>query len=156
MDQQKLVVEAAYLGTVQHTVVQLKIHMHTLKNWLTRKDPWCWERLKAGGEGDDRAWDGWMASLTRWTWVWISSRSWWWTGKPGVLQSMWSLRVRHDWTTSLSLFHFHALEKEMATHYSVLAWRTPGTGEPGGLPSMGSHRVGHDWSDLTAAAAGWS
>ena len=50
-------------------------------------------------------------------------------------------------------FHFHALEKEMATHSSVLAWRIPGTGEPGGLPSMGSHRVGHDWSDLAAAAA---
>ena len=50
-------------------------------------------------------------------------------------------------------FHFHALEKEMATHSSVLAWRTPGMGEPGGLPSMGSHRVGHDWSDLAAAAA---
>ena len=49
-------------------------------------------------------------------------------------------------------FHFHALEKEMATHSSVLAWRIPGTGEPGGLPSMGSHRVGHDWSDLAAAA----
>ena len=57
-------------------------------------------------------------------------------------------------TTSLSLFtfHFHALEKEMATHSSVLAWRVPGTGEPGGLPSMGSHRVGPDWSDLAAAA----
>ena len=50
-------------------------------------------------------------------------------------------------------FHFHALEKEMATHFSVLAWRIPGTGEPGGLPSMGSHRVGHNWSDLAAAAA---
>ena len=50
-------------------------------------------------------------------------------------------------------FHFHALEKEMATHSSILAWRIPGTGEPGGLPSMGSHRVGHDWSDLAAAAA---
>ena len=53
----------------------------------------------------------------------------------------------------LFTFHFHALEKEMATHSSVLAWRIPGTGEPGGLPSMGSHRVGHDWSDLAAAAA---
>ena len=49
-------------------------------------------------------------------------------------------------------FHFHALEKEMATHSSVLAWRIPGTGEPGGLPSLGSHRVGHDWRDLAAAA----
>ena len=62
-------------------------------------------------------------------------------------------RVRHDWMTSLSLFNFHALEKEMATHSSVLAWRIPGTGEPGGLPSMGPHRVGHDWNDLAAAAA---
>ena len=74
-----------------------------------------------------------------------------WAEEPGRLQSMGSLRVGHDWATSLSLFtftfHFHALEKEMATHSSVLAWRIPGT-EPGGLPSMGSHRVGHDWSDL--------
>ena len=55
-----------------------------LTHW---KRPWCWERLKAGGEGDDRGQDGWMASLTRWTWVWASSGSWWWTGKPGMLQS---------------------------------------------------------------------
>ena len=52
------------------------------------KRPWCWERLRAGGEGDDRGWDGWMASPTRWTWVWVDSRSWWWTGRPGVLQFM--------------------------------------------------------------------
>ena len=56
-------------------------------------------------------------------------------------------------TTERLHFHFHALEKEMATHSSILAWRIPGTGEPGGLPSLGSHRVGHDWSDLAAAAA---
>ena len=66
------------------------------------KRPWCWERLKAGGEGDDRGWDGWMASLTWCTWVWASSRSWWWIGKPGVLQSMGSQRVRHDWATELN------------------------------------------------------
>ena len=59
------------------------------------KRPWCWERLKVGGEGDDRGGDGWMASLTPWTWVWAGSRSWWWTGKPGVLQSMGSQRVEH-------------------------------------------------------------
>ena len=76
-----------------------------------------------------------------------------WTEEPGGLQSMGSLRVRHDWATSLSLFTFMHWEKEMATHSSVLAWRIPGTGEPGGLPSVGSHRVGHDWSDLAAAAA---
>ena len=76
-----------------------------------------------------------------------------WMEEPGGLQSMGSLRVGHDWATTLSLFHFHTLEKEMATHSSVLAWRIPGTAEPGGLTSMGSHRVGHDWSDLAAAAA---
>ena len=64
------------------------------------KRPWCWERLKAG-EGNDRGWDGWMASLTRWTWVWVSSRSWRWTGKPGVLQSMGLQRVGHNWETEL-------------------------------------------------------
>ena len=52
------------------------------------KTPWCWEKLKAGGKGDDRGWDGWMASPTRWTWVWVNSGSWWWTGKPSMLQSM--------------------------------------------------------------------
>ena len=64
------------------------------------KRPWCWERLKA--EGDDRGWDGWMLSPTQWTWVWASSGSWWWTGKPGVLQSVGSKRVRHDWVTNLN------------------------------------------------------
>ena len=81
--------------------------------------------------------------------------------EPGRLQSMRLLRVGHNWATSLSLFsffptftfHFHALEKEMATHSCALAWRIPGTEEPGGLPSMGSHRVGHNWRDLAAAAA---
>ena len=89
-------------------------------------------------------------------WRWVGStlaRKIPWMEEPGGLQSMGSLRVRHDWATSLSLFYFHALEKEMATHSSVLAWRIPGMGKPCELPSMGSHRVGHDWSDLAAAAA---
>ena len=63
---------------------------------------WCWEGLRAGGEGDDRGWDGWMASPTRWMWVWVNSGSWWWTGRPGVLQFMGSQRVGHDWATELS------------------------------------------------------
>ena len=70
-----------------------------LTHW---KRPWCWERLRAGGEGDDRGWDGWMASPTQWTWVWVNSKSWWWTGRPGVLQSMGLQKVRHDWTTELN------------------------------------------------------
>ena len=76
-----------------------------------------------------------------------------WMEEPVGLKSMGSLRVGHDWVTSLSLFQFHALEKEMATHSSVLAWRIPGAGEPGGLPSMGSHRVGHNWSWLSLAGS---
>ena len=79
---------------------------NTLATWceeLTHlKRPWCWERLKVGGEGDDRGWDGWMASLTRWTWVWVGSRSWWWTGRPGVLRFMGSQRLGHDWATELT------------------------------------------------------
>ena len=67
------------------------------------KRPWCWERLKVGGEGDDRGWDGWMASPTQWTWVWVASRSGWWTGKPGVLQSMGLQRAGHDWVTEQQL-----------------------------------------------------
>ena len=66
------------------------------------KRPWCWERLKVGGEGDNRGWDGWMASLTQWTWVWVNSGSWWWTGKPGVLQSMGSQKVGNDWATEVN------------------------------------------------------
>ena len=79
---------------------------NTLATWceeLTHwKRPWCWERLKAGEEGDDKGWDSWMASPTWWTWVWASSGRWWWTGRPGVLQSMGLQRVRHNWATELN------------------------------------------------------
>ena len=69
-----------------------------LTHW---KRLWCWEGLGARGEGDDRGWDGWMASPTRWTWVSVNSRSWWWTGRPGVLWFMGSQRVGRDWATDL-------------------------------------------------------
>ena len=75
-----------------------------------------------------------------------------WTEEPGRLQSMGSLRVWHNWATSLSLFTFMHWRKKWLTHSSTLAWRIPGMGEPGGLPSMGSHRVRRNWSDLAAAA----
>ena len=74
-------------------------HLMQITDWLEKT--LCWERLKAGGEGDDRGWNGWMASVTRWKRIWASSRSWWWTGKPGVLQSVGSQRVGHDWVTEL-------------------------------------------------------
>ena len=79
---------------------------NTLATWcreLTHlKRPWWWERLREGGEGDDTGCDSWMASPTRWTWVWVNSGSWWWTGRPGVLQFMGSQRVRHDWANELN------------------------------------------------------
>ena len=75
---------------------------HTCEELTHWKRLWCWEGLGAGGEGDDRGWDGWMASLTLWTWVWVIYGSWWWTGRPGVLQFMGSQRVGHDWATELN------------------------------------------------------
>ena len=86
--------------------LRLELKLQTLVTWCEKlthwKRPWCWERLKAGVEGDDRRWDDWMASPTWWTWVWVSSRSWWWIGKPGMLQSMGLQRVRYDWETELN------------------------------------------------------
>ena len=84
------------------------LYIYILAIWCEKlthsKRPWWWERLKAGGEGDDRGWDGWMASLTQWTWVWVNSRSWWWTGRPDVLWFMGWQRVGHDWVTELNWF----------------------------------------------------
>ena len=85
---------------------------NTLAAWWKElihwKRPWCWERLKVGWEGDDRGWDGWMASPTQWTWIFEGSRSWWWTGKPGVLQHkpccmlQGSQIIGYDWATELT------------------------------------------------------
>ena len=72
------------------------------KSWLNEKDSDTGRDWGAGGEGDDRGWDGWMASLTRWMWVWVNSGSWWWTERPGVLRFMGSQRVGHDWVTELN------------------------------------------------------
>ena len=83
--------------------LMLKLKLQYFATWceeLTHwKRPWCWERLRAEGEEDDRKWDGWMATLTQWTWVCVDSGSWWWTGRPRVLWFMASQRVRHYWAT---------------------------------------------------------
>ena len=85
--------------------LMLKLKLQSFGYLIWRIDSlektWYWERLKVGGEGKT-GWDDWMASSTRWTWVWIGSGSWWWTGRPGVLQSMWSQSFRHDWATELN------------------------------------------------------
>ena len=79
---------------------------NTLATWCGEltllKRPWCRKRLRAKGEGDNRGWDGWMASPTGWTWVWVDSGSWWWTGRPGMLWFMGSQRAGHDWVTELN------------------------------------------------------
>ena len=87
--------------SLQGLMLKLKFQYfgHLCKKKTHWKRPWCWERLKAGGERDDRGWDGWMTSPTHQTWVWVNPGSWWWTGSPGTLKSMGSQRVRQDWTT---------------------------------------------------------
>ena len=82
--------------------LMLKLKLRYFGYLMRRADPWCWETLMAGGDGDDRGWDGWMSSPTGWTWVWVNPGSWWWVGRPSVLQSMGLQRVRHDWATELN------------------------------------------------------
>ena len=88
-----------YFGHLMQRVDSSGKDSDAVTHW---KRLWCWEGLGGGGEGDDRGWDGWMASPTRWTWVWVNSGSWWWTGRPGVLQFMGSQRVGHDWAAELN------------------------------------------------------
>ena len=95
-------------GLMLKLKLQYFVHLMWGTDWLEKI--LMLGKLKAGGDGDDRGWDGWMASPTWWTWVWASSGSFWWTGWPGVLQSMGSQRVRHDWATQLNwnmLNRFH-------------------------------------------------
>ena len=84
------------------------------------KKPWCWERLKAGGERDGRGWNGWMASLTQWTWVRASSGCWWWSEKPGVLQSKGSQRVGYDLATELNWTEGMYMISTLYTHQYFL------------------------------------
>ena len=101
---QSILKETSPRCSVEGLMLRLKLQCfgHLCKELTHWKRPWCWEGLGAAGEGDDRGWDGWMASLTRWTWVWVNSRRWWWTGRPGVLWFMGSQRVGHDWAIELN------------------------------------------------------
>ena len=106
-----------------------------LTHW---KRPWCWERLRAGGEGDDRGWDSWMTSPNWWTRVWVSSGGWWWTGKPVVLHSVGWQRGRQDWETELNrtearrVIRFHLLCK-----WSDV-WEAPRSPKEEGLDCQGN------------------
>ena len=103
------------LGVSNHTAalrseIITSWNSNTLATWFKElthlKRPWCWERLRAGGEGYDKGWDGWMASPTQWTWVWVDFGSWWWTGRPGMLRFMGSQRVGHNWVTELKVIRY--------------------------------------------------
>ena len=111
---------------------------NTLATWceeLTHLNrPWCWERLKAGGEGDDRGWDGWMAELTQWAWVWVNSGSWWWTGRPGLLRFMGFRRIGHDWATKLNWTELFLKLFSHLGYYTMLSRVSCArVGFPGGL-----------------------
>ena len=123
--------------SLERLMLKLKLqyfgHVMERTDW---KRLWCWERLKAGGEGDDRGWDGWMASLTLWAWVWASARSRWWTGKPGMLQSKGLQRTGHNWVIKMNCYlvayfltHTQTYHRHTHTH----------TYTPGNRPS-GSHQ----------------
>ena len=88
--------------SLEGLMLKLKLQYFGMMWRAHLKRPWCWENLTARGEGDNRGWDSWMSSPTRWTWVRVDPRSWCWTGRPGVLRFMGSQRVRHDWVTELN------------------------------------------------------
>ena len=105
---QSIIKEISPKYSLEELMLNLKLQYfgHLMRRPNSLENSLMLERLKAGDRDDEgkrrRSWDVWMASPTRWTWVWASSRSWWWTGKPGVLQSMGLQRVRHDWVTELN------------------------------------------------------
>ena len=111
--------------SLEELMLKLKLQYfgHLMQELTHLKRPWCWERLKAGGEGDNRGWDGWMASPTQWTWVWVNSESWQWTGRPGVLQSKGSQRVGHNWATELNLNGNLCMRQRSQNQYSVTTYR---------------------------------
>ena len=116
----KCVSKSRYICTCMFIVGVCAYLCVDVKSWLKR--PWCWERLKAGEEGNDRGWDGWMASPAQWTWVWVNSGGWRKTGRPGVLQSMGSQRVGHDWVTELNCMYNNMCECMHVCWSAVYIW----------------------------------
>ena len=122
---QSLLKEMSSGCSLEELMLKLKLQyfghlMRRAEKTLMLKRPWCRERLKAGGEGDNREWDGWMASPTQWTWVWANSGSWWWTGRPGVLRFMRSQRVRYDWATELNWTYYNISIVGQGTWWRVI------------------------------------
>ena len=98
--------------------LKLQYFGHLIWRLTHLKRPWWWERLKVGEVEDDRGWDGYMASPSQWTWVWVNSGSSWWTGRPGMLQSIGSQRIRHEWVNELNWTEGNASLKTCKTYIS--------------------------------------
>ena len=116
--------ECSFEGLMLKLRLQYFGHLMRRAEHLIR--PWYWERLRAGGEGDNRRWDGWMAPLTRWIWVWVNSGSWWQIGRPGVLWSMGSQRVGHYWASDLNWTEDHNVHIIMAILWFLFKWKCKG------------------------------
>ena len=106
------------LNSLKGLMLKLKLQYfgHLIEELTHLKRPWCWERLRAGGEGDNRGWDSSVASLTQCTWVWVGSRSWWWTGKPGVLTFLGVTKSQtwlSNWTELKFNMHFFHIFTEI-------------------------------------------
>ena len=101
---QSILKEISPKYSLEGLMLKLKLQYfgHLIEELTHWKRLWCWEGLGAGGKGSDRGQDGCLASLTRWTWVWVNSGSWWWTGRPGMLRFMGSQRIGHEWATELN------------------------------------------------------
>ena len=101
---QSILMEISREYSLEGLMLKLKLQYfgHLMQRTNSFEKTLMLERLKVGGKGDDRRWDDWMASMTHWTWIWVNSLCWWWTGKPGVLQSMGSQRVGYSWVTELN------------------------------------------------------
>ena len=184
---QSILKEISPESSLKGLVLRLKVQFFGHLMWKTDslEKTLMLGKIEGRRRRGDRGWDGWMTLLTRWTWVWVISGHWWWTGEPGVLQSVGSQRVGH-WATELNLNMYNyfyvtytsiqtslvaqmvkslltvqetrvqsldqedPLEKEMATHSSILDWRIPWTEEPCRLQPMELQRCGHDWMSLTS------
>ena len=153
--------------------LKLQYFGHLCKELIYLIRPWCWERLRAGGEGDNREWDGWMALPTQWIWVWTSSGSWWWTGKPGVLQSMGlqSQTWLWDWTTATEWFLKIILRPYLKSQpldfsdgpevknlpFNAGIWRfnsIPGWGPK--MPYAAEQLIPHAWTKQPACRTYWA
>ena len=126
---QSILKEISPKCSLESLMLKLKLQDfgHLMEELTHLKRSWCLERLKVGGEGDNRGWDGWLASLTQWTWVWVNSGSWWWTGRPDVLQFMGSQRIKHNWAAELNWGLEWATRSSRSPWTATTLWL--GTGE---------------------------